>query len=114
MKTSKRYGIIGAVCAPVVQGIVFSISCMFPFSHFMYSVLQKVYYIPTHPLLLIIKKIIVGCGISVPVQGARTEEALAFILPIFLAILVYWALIGFGLGFLIGRIKEAITRRQSH
>ena len=70
-----------------------------PFDSFMYSALQKIFYTPTIPLFWLMDTFMEACGI----QG---DEGMAYIIPMFLAMLVYWALLGYGFGWLLGNLKE--------
>lgn len=104
MRTAKRYGTIGAICIPIILGALVLIRGTLPYDSFMYSALQKVFYIPTIPLFWLMERIMEGCGI-------HGEEGMHYLLPMFLSMLIYWALIGFAIGFLTGRTKEMIRRQ---
>ena len=96
---AKRYGITGAICLPIILGALVVIRGNLPFDSFMYSALQKIFYTPTIPLFWLMDKILGACGI----QG---DEGMAFIFPMFLAMLLYWAIMGFGFGWVLGKIKR--------
>ena len=98
-RNAKRYGIIGGLCLPILLGALVFIRGTVQYDSFMYSALQKIFYTPTIPLFWLMDTIMEACGI----QG---DEGMAYIFPVFLAMLVYWALLGFGLGWLLGTIKD--------
>ena len=99
MSRNKRYGIMGAICVPIFFGLLVFVRGAFPFDSFMYMALQKAFYIPTIPLFWVMEKIMEACGI-------HGEEAMGFLIPMFLSMLIYWAMLGFCVGFLAGAIKE--------
>lgn len=103
MTISKRYGIAGAVTAPLVLGALVFIRCMLPCDSFMYSALQKIFWIPTIPLFWLMQKVMEGCGIGVHGEDMMDYR---YFLPLFAAMLTYWAALGFVVGCLIAKFRS--------
>ena len=91
---------------PIILGALVMIRGMLPYDAFMYVTLQKIFYTPTVPLFWLMEKTMQACGI----QG---EEGMRFMIPMFFAMLIYWALLGYGFGFLIGKLNEFKRHNKS-
>lgn len=94
-----RFGVIGAICLPAFLGSLVFIRGMVPFDSFLYPALQKIFTAPTIPLFWLMDKIMEACGI-------HGEEAMGYLIPMFLSMLIYWAILGFALGWVLGKINE--------
>ena len=94
---AKRYGVIGAICLPTFLGALVFIRGMVPFDSYLYPALQKIFATPTIPLFWLMDKTMEACGI-------HGEEAMSYLIPMFLMMLLYWAILGFVLGWLLGTI----------
>jgi len=105
MTESKRYGIIGLVAVPLVLGTLVFIREKCPYDSAAYTVLQKIFWIPSFPFLWVTDIILKVCGL-------HWDKGLKYWVHIRVLMFVYWAALGFGLGYLSGRLKEKIRSRS--